>query len=87
MLNSSITLHNIMVTIMKILIKKYFSLVYIVLMLASLSFLTYCSDEDTNPVDNNGSDETINIEGYELFWNDEFNGSEIDFRADYGNSK
>jgi beta-glucanase (GH16 family) len=58
---------------------KYKSLanfIYILFLVISFFTLTYCSDDESNPVNEN--DDSINLEGYTLVWNDEFNGSSID---------
>jgi beta-glucanase (GH16 family) len=58
-------------------IKDHLNFAHLVILLILSSTLTYCS-EDNNPVDNNEDTDSLNVEGYTLLWNDEFNGSEID---------
>lgn len=62
---------------MKDIIKKYSNYIYTLALIFLLSTLTYCSDDKNNPVDV-GDDDSLNVEGYSLFWNDEFDGSTID---------
>jgi len=40
--------------------------------------LTFCSDNKGNPTINNEPDDSLSIEGYDLIWNDEFDGESID---------
>src|SRR5210317_1779693 len=65
---------------MKKFVKYYMSYFYTFALLILLSALTYCSDDKNNPVDehDNENNDTLNLAGYELLWNDEFDGSEID---------
>lgn len=57
--------------------KRLASYIYIIFLITSFFNLTFCSDEN-NPFSENG--DSINIEGYTLVWNDEFNGSRIDYK-------
>lgn len=47
------------------------------LLVLSSAFLSYCS-KDNNPSKSNQENDSLAIEGYNLVWNDEFNGTEID---------
>jgi beta-glucanase (GH16 family) len=57
--------------------KKYFTLFYVISLIIFLSTLTFCSDDDENPVFIETED-TLSVEGYSLLWNDEFGGNIID---------
>ena len=54
------------------------SYLYIIVLIISSALLTYCSEDDDNPVEENGNNDSLNIEGYNLLWNDEFEGSTVD---------
>ena len=56
--------------------KRLLSYFYALIFCFTFISLTFCSDENGNPVDEN--DDVPNLEGYTLVWNDEFNGSAID---------
>ena len=60
---------------MRQLTKKYLSYYYIILLIVFSTILTYCSEDKSNP---SSVDDSLNIEGYKLVWNDEFDGSSID---------
>lgn len=51
-------------------------IVFLIFISAS-TFLSFCSKDD-NPSKSNNSEDSLAIEGYNLVWHDEFNGSEID---------
>ncbi len=55
--------------------KIYLGYYYIILLIVFSVILTYCSDSGTNPDD---KDTAPVVEGYNLVWNDEFEGSSID---------
>lgn len=61
---------------MNISLKKLFSIIYLLLVLVITSSLTYCSDE-SNPSETEEQEDSLNVDGYSLLWNDEFDGTEI----------
>jgi len=58
--------------------KTYSSYFYIIILIVSSICLSTCSDDKANPLDENGIDDSLKIDGYDLVWNDEFDGSSID---------
>jgi beta-glucanase (GH16 family) len=63
---------------MKTLAKQYLHYFYIILLIISTVTLTYCSNDKNNSVDENRNNDSLNIVGYNLVWNDEFEGTKID---------
>ncbi len=59
-------------------IKRYTGYIYVIVLIIFFVTLTYCSEDKNNPTVSNEADDSLTIEGYELIWNDEFNGSNID---------
>lgn len=58
---------------------KYMNIIYFSLLLLFLSVsLINCSEDKNNPVKDEDNNDSLNIEGYDLLWNDEFDGSTID---------
>ncbi|MCB9206431.1 MAG: glycoside hydrolase family 16 protein [Ignavibacteriales bacterium] len=57
--------------------RKFIGLFYIILLTIFSTILTFCSEDKNNPVNNN-VDDSLNIDGYKLVWNDEFDNSAID---------
>lgn len=57
---------------------KYMNIIYFSLLLFLSVSLINCSEDKDNPVKETGNDESLEIEGYNLLWNDEFDGSEVD---------
>ena len=57
---------------------KYMNYLYFTLLILLSATLTYCSEDKNNPVEENGNIDSVKIEGYTLFWNDEFDGATVD---------
>jgi beta-glucanase (GH16 family) len=57
---------------------KYMNIIYFTLLLFLSVSLINCSEDKNNPVKEDEKGESIEIEGYNLLWNDEFEGSSID---------
>ena len=57
--------------------EKYLNYFYFTILLMFTATLTYCTVNKNDPVDGD-IDDTLNIKGYNLIWNDEFDGISID---------
>jgi len=64
---------------METLIKKYLSYFYIILAIISTVTLTFCSDTGHESVNTKRHSDSLNIDDYKLVWNDEFEGTSIDY--------
>lgn len=63
---------------METLIQKISNKYFIVLLIMLSALFTYCSRDNSNSENRNSGDDSLNIAGYNLVWNDEFDGDQID---------
>jgi len=65
---------------MKTFLRNIFKITFVLVLLIFSLSLTFCNKSNNNSKEKNVKNDLLKIEGYNLVWNDEFEGSQIDYK-------